>query len=336
MLSTRLSMAADDTPRVLLVRPAKSEHAVGDALVRVRGELVTDGFDVTLLETEPGTTSAAAMAAASQDSASATIGLFLSADGKTAELWVVDKLTAKTVVRQVNTATEPTEELAEVLAIRAVELLRASLLESVVAQRRAVAQPTPTATPKTKEKAERWATKPLRLAERHQVRFHLGEAMVWSPTQLGPAFLLTGRFDWLLHPLVHPRLSFIGLGTRPRVTGVAGEAAVQQGLGLVEVVLTPLRTVGFQLQITAGAGVWLTAVEGRASWPYEGASYGQWAFASDVGVGATSMLSHVLAIVGEAHGMLLTPNPVVRFTGHDVSRIGRPVVAATLSMAVAL
>ena len=98
-----------DSPRVLLVYPSEAEPSVSAALVRVRGELVADGFEVLLVKTQPGTSSASAMGEAEHDSGSATVGLFLNADGTSAELWVVDKLTDKTVVRRVNTASEPTD-----------------------------------------------------------------------------------------------------------------------------------------------------------------------------------------------------------------------------------
>ncbi|MGC4070865.1 MAG: hypothetical protein QM784_40550 [Polyangiaceae bacterium] len=334
--TTALSHAADFEPKVLLVQPAKSEAAAGYALVRVRGELVAEGFDVTILETTPGTTSAEAMAAAGQDGASATIGLFLSADGSDAELWVVDKLTAKTVVRHVRTATNPSEQLSEVLATRVVELLRASLLEVVVAQRHGAAQTAVTTSPQTKKKAASWAAKPLQLSGDHEVRFHLGEAMVWNPSQLGPAFLLAGRFEWLLSAMVHPRLSFIGLGTSPRVTRAEGEASVQQGGGLLEIGIMPLTENTYRPQLTLGAGLWHTAVEGRASWPYEGSNFERWGFAVDAGIGTTLPLTNVLALVAEGHATLVTPNPVIRFAGHDVARVGRPIVSTSLALSVAL
>jgi hypothetical protein len=337
LATTALSHAADLSPHVLLVRPAKSEAAAAYALVRVRGELVAEGFGVTILETTPGTTSAEAMAAAGQDGASATIGLFLSADGSEAELWVVDKLTGKTVVRHVRTATNPSEQLSEVLATRVVELLRASLLESVLAQRRAAPETAvATSLRKTEEKAARWAAKSLSVPGDPDVRFHLGGAMLWNPSQLGPAFLMAGRFEWLLSAMIHPRLSLIGLGTRPSVVRAEGEANVQQGGGLLEIGIMPFTQHAWCPQLTLGAGLWRTAVEGRANWPYDGSSFGQWSLAVDAGIGTTLTLTKVLALTAEGHATLVTPNPVIRFAGHDVARVGRPMVSTTLALSVAL
>lgn len=160
--------------------------------------------------------------------------------------------------------------------------------------------------------------------------------MVWSPSQIGPTFLLAGRFEWLLSAMIHPRLSFVGLGTRPRVVRAEGEANVQQGGGLLEIGIMPITAHAWCPQLTLGAGVWRTVVEGRASWPYEGLSFGQWSTAVDAGIGTTLTVTNVLALVVEGHATLLAPNPVIRFAGHDVAYVGRPLVSTTLALSVAL
>ncbi|HEY3594962.1 MAG TPA: hypothetical protein VGL13_13855, partial [Polyangiaceae bacterium] len=130
--------ARADGLRVLLVSPPGAAREVNAALVRVQGELVADGFEVVTAESAPGATSEAAMSQAESGS-STTVGLFLSPDGSNAELWVVDHLTNKTVVRHVVTADESKKLLPEVLALKTVELLRASLLELVVERNTAAA-----------------------------------------------------------------------------------------------------------------------------------------------------------------------------------------------------
>lgn len=177
-----------DSPRVLLVYPSEAEPSVSAALVRVRGELVADGFEVLLVKTQPGTSSAAAMGEAEHDSGSATVGLFLNADGTSAELWVVDKLTDKTVVRRVNTASEPTDHLSEVLAVRAVELLRASLLEVLVVQRQAEAAANrPNPAPIARETAahvSEWAARPLVAGPSIPWTAEAGVGMLRTPDKL--------------------------------------------------------------------------------------------------------------------------------------------------------
>ena len=79
-----------------------------------------------------------------------------SADPGSAELWVIDRVTGKTVVRRVNAAAGDPARAAEILAVRAVELLRASFLELAITPD-AEAAPRPATAPAV----ERWATAPL-------------------------------------------------------------------------------------------------------------------------------------------------------------------------------
>src|SRR5262249_49620676 len=60
--------------------------------------------------------------------ATAVVAVVAGAEPTSAELWVVDRVTGKTVVRRVH-ADPKAARIAEVLSVRAVELLRASFLE---------------------------------------------------------------------------------------------------------------------------------------------------------------------------------------------------------------
>src|SRR5262245_47676493 len=87
---------------VVLVRPSAQSAVVGEAITRIRGELIADGFEVSVVDAPPGSDPASVLARADQQTgAAATLGLFLHADASAAELWVVDRLTSKTVVRRI-------------------------------------------------------------------------------------------------------------------------------------------------------------------------------------------------------------------------------------------
>jgi hypothetical protein len=201
--------AAADAPRVLLVRPAEAEPAVSAALIRVRGELTADGFEVLLVEAKPGTTSATAMAEAEYDANSATVGLFLSSDGKSAELWVVS----------------------QVLAVRAVELLRASLLELVVAEREK--KTVPRAPPETSRRATEWAERPLASERRWAIEVGPG-VVVTHPGKVGVGVVGVAGVRKAFTEAVGARVSLGGLGTRPEFVAPEGTARVQQSWALGE------------------------------------------------------------------------------------------------------
>ena len=119
-------------PKVILVRPPMAPAAVSEALVRLRGELVAAGFAAEVVETALGSDvrgSLEKLAPASDGAATALVAVIASADPTSAELWVIDRVTGKTVVRRVNAGATDPRRVAEVLSVRAVELLRASFLE---------------------------------------------------------------------------------------------------------------------------------------------------------------------------------------------------------------
>ena len=335
--------AATEAPRVLLVYPAEAEPSVSTALVRVRGELTADGFDVLLVRAQPATSSAAAMTGAQHDSGSATVGLFLNADGTSAELWVVDKLTNKTVVRHLSTASEPTSQLSEVLAMRAVELLRASLLEFLVAKRHAEAKDSsmsranqaPVA-PEVVKKVSEWAARPMASEPDVPWTAEMGLGVLGNPGPIDAALVFVGRLRFPTARLVQPRITFSGLGTRPRFTESSGNASIQQWYALGEVMLLPWSDRRLRPVFSLGAGLHNVTVTGEASWPYQAGHDNVWTFCVDAGAGVALKLSSQLALVSEAHATLSIPHPTLRFVGANVANLGYPAIMGTLTLAVSL
>ena len=314
-------------PRVLLIRPRGAAREVKVALVRVEGELAADGFEVVPIEAEPGASSASSLSQAESAAGPTTVGLFLNAEGTNAELWVVDKLTDKTVVRHLTTAEQSENALPEVLAVRVVELLRASLLELMVERKRVAARPAP----RGAERAREWAARPVRGA-RPRWAVEAGIAAIWSPGQVEAAFesLVRGRFA-VTDPW-HVRASFIGLGTHPEVSGVGGRAAIEQWAGLVETLFSPLNGAALQPTCSLGAGVFHTSVNGEASWPYQGLRDSQWALAADAGLGLAWRFAPQLELSIEGHGLWTTPEPIVRFVTADGAHIAHPALVGSLSL----
>jgi hypothetical protein len=121
ILVVTLFTAVAHAEKILLVDDADT-RPVG---VRLRAELVSLGFEVELAlapEVEP---SRASLEQAARE-AGAVAALRVRASRAGVEVWVMDRVTSKTVLREVVFTGGDDEGL---VAVRAVELLRASLLE---------------------------------------------------------------------------------------------------------------------------------------------------------------------------------------------------------------
>ncbi|WP_437792989.1 hypothetical protein [Sorangium sp. So ce693] len=337
LLLCAASPAASGEPaRVVLVRPGAADPSISEALIRIRGELVADGFDVEVLDAQSASAPRPTMDDAGQQAGSAAlIGLFLAPDGQAAELWVVDPRTHETLVRRIDTRGEAREHIVEVLAVRAVELLRASLLELLMSSQRAPA-PAPAAAPppsKVSEQVPRQAEQPRVHASRRSTwGVELGGGLLASPGGIGPALLLVARLRFAPIGPLEARLSFAGLGTAPRVVGPQGSATVQQRFGLVELAALPWPELRLRPRFSVGLGALHVAVDGEASWPYRGVHSAQWAFAADAGAGVELGIVRRLHVVAEAHALVAHPYPVVRFVETEAARGARPALLGSLSL----
>lgn len=133
-LATLLGLLANPGARaeaatVLLLRPARPAPAATEAVVRLRGELTAAGFRVEVADAPAGADAQAALSgSAAAANVDAVVAIPRDPDRQTAQIRIVDRLTGKTVAGQVPPPARG-HRGAEVLAIRALELLRASLLE---------------------------------------------------------------------------------------------------------------------------------------------------------------------------------------------------------------
>jgi hypothetical protein len=313
---------------VVLIRPSAQSAIVNEAITRIRGELVADGFDVSVIDAPPGESPASLLSRDNQPTgAAASLGLFLRADAQAAEVWVVDRLTGKTVMRRIELTTTPAGDVSEVLARRSVELLRASLLEILVETRN-----DPAASPGPRKDASRWASRALS-APPSRWGIEAGAQVLAGFGGLDGAVMPVARVRFVLGQRFAVRSSLSGLGTQPRVETPVGSATVSQELGLVELVGELVPESWLRPSISLGAGTYHIGVDGSANWPYAGTDESRFVFAADAGGGLALSLTSALWLSLEGHGIFLAPYPVIRFLGVDAATVGNPLVAATLTMA---
>lgn len=120
---------ADPASRVVVVRSAHPSATVDEANTRLRAELTASGFEVVSVDAKEGLDPRESVENPELRSVAA-LSIVNTKEGTAIDLWVADRLTQKTLVRRIDVASPSSRSSAVVLAIRAVELLRASLLEA--------------------------------------------------------------------------------------------------------------------------------------------------------------------------------------------------------------
>jgi hypothetical protein len=319
---------------VIILRPANSPPVMVETLVRLKGELTSAGFETEIVDSTtsgggPGDSRASLEQLAAKRGADAVVGIVGDLSPDSVEVWVIDKVTGKSVVRRV--PFEPAATRAsETLALRAIELLRSSFLEiDLAASGRRNAPGTGTAPPPAVVhfvEAERLAQHPERFG------VEVGGAAVMSLDGVGPAVLPLVRFDSSVRPWFLAQATLAGLGTRATVETQAGSAQVAQAYGLV----------GGSLALRAGqrvrpfaalsAGALRTSGEGRADLPNQSSVVDRWSFLIDVGLGTLLRLPDRFYLSLGAHAQLAEPYVGVRFLGTVVATSGRPNLLLTLTI----
>jgi len=330
--------------RVTLLQASTASPRARRCFTRLREELTAGGFDVTVSEFGAGGEALWMVDPPGPDDGSiATLALIGNLDEGPAELWVVDGVPwGRAVVRRLLVPAAATTHDDEVLAIRALEFLRASALELA---RGAPGSPAPStsANPSAPAPAVTVAAQDAApvapagaAAERGPVSFEFGLSVLETSRALGPAFLPVARLraEWL--SLLETRVTVAGFGTQPRVTGPEGTAQVGQVLGLFELRAAFRHGRAVRPSIGVGAGVLRVSVDGQGNPPYEGLRAERWAGLFDVGAGLTTRLGRRFAAALELHGQLATPYPTLRFSGEEVARIARPAVFSSLTLVLPL
>lgn len=316
-------------PKVILVRPPAAPAAVTEALVRLRGELVAAGFDAEVVEQVLGVDVRASLeklSPASAGAATALVAVVASAEPGNAELWVIDRVTGKTVVRRVNAGATDPPRMAEVLSVRAVELLRASFLELAIG-----APPANNAPPSTPV-VERWATATLEEAD-WTWAVEAGGGTAYAVDGPWNVILSVARIERAFGRRFCARVSFAGLGTAARVDTPEGYAGLSQTILLAEVIARFRRGHRIEPLLSLGAGALRLAADSHEAAPFGAVSGARWAAAADVGVGVRIPLRrHKFELGIEAHALFAQPYPTVQFLGNDVAQAGRPSLIGSVTL----
>jgi hypothetical protein len=216
--------------------------------------------------------------------------------------------------------------MAEVLSVRAVELLRASFLEL------AIATPPPSAEAPPAPVVERFATATLEQAD-WTWAVEAGGGTAYAVGGPWNVILSVARIERAFGRRLCARVSFAGLGTAARVDTPSGYAGLSQTILLAELVTRFRRGRGIEPLLSLGAGTLRLAADSHESAPFEAVSGARWAAAGDVGIGLRIPLRRRRFELGiEAHALLAQPYPTVQFLGNDVAHAGRPSLIGSVTL----
>jgi hypothetical protein len=307
--AAKVALVHDLTPNVLQQR----------TITRLRAELVAAGFEITEIARSADDAREAAEAEPPVTGVFATI-VVEPRTPEAADIWVADRITHKTVVRRVQAPGGTGNDVAAILAVRAVELLQACLLESFDAK---ASEPVASSQPLPHEVSD-WMQR-RDLETKQQFSLDAGLGVLHSFGGVGPAVLPILGFSY------HPT-GPLAVGLKAGVTAFAsrldaavGSISARQEFAMVDVVyaLAPNARSVRPIAIL-GTGAYHLDVTGTASSPYQGRTGRLWAAMIGLGAGAEIPLGTRVSLYAALRALLVLPKPIIRAAGEDVGNISRP------------
>lgn len=316
--------------RVVMLRAGGDDALAEQATTLLVAELKAAGFDVVEAARDPRNELRADIEAASRRlDPVATFAIRAVPDGAAAELWLEDRVTGKLVIRRIDVGAGP--DAPANLALKAVELLRGSLLEVTVERAPgASAPPAPPPADVARFVAAAGADPSLYFTRGWGVA--AGASLLGS-SGLDPALAPLVRLSWGSRGGIAVRLTASGLGSAPTVTAVEGTARIHQTVALAEG-LRVLRP-GARLQPFVGVAVGGYRVRGEgtgASVAFSGATGTNTVVALGVVGGGAARLGSRLALVLDAGLLLFYPRTRIVFDTQEITRAGGLALQTTLSL----
>jgi hypothetical protein len=317
---------------VAILWPPTPSADVTQVLTLLRGELLSLDIEITMSDRVEErdareTNSVAWLEAFASRGASAVIHAIGDDMLEAIDVWIVKTLPRRFEVTHV--AVDPNApRQPEMLALRAVEALRAGLLEIDWAARKRRHEPS--ATPPTASVPADKTPDPERRDER--VGLDLGAAAVISLDGLGPAVLPTLNLGWAARPSLVILASAAGWGSKSTVATTAGTARVAQQYALLGARYRFRSARSLWPFLGFGVGVLRTRVEGQSGWGTGGQTLEQWSGLIDMSLGAGLRLHGRTYLTLAAHAQLADPYVAVHIVDRVGATSGRPNLLLTLTV----
>jgi hypothetical protein len=327
-----LSARSSAQPRVAIVtsEPADAAEEL-NVEEQLRAELRAAGFDVHVVQT-PESASAAALEGVARETGSFAAIAVVRVPGQpaAADVWVTDRVTGKTLLRRVRAEGTP-DTSARILALRAVELLHASLIELNV--------PHPARGEATADPAVREFAAPASETDRLEPdasgfeRFvvEAGAGLLAGPGGI-PAAIAPAIALGLRQGRTWSARLFVCAPAISTVSAAPGTAQVDQELALLRVAFEPVFAGRFMPSLSMAAGAYRLGVAGDAAPPFVGQRGHAFAAAFGGGVAVRLMLSRKIGARLGADALIVAPRPVVGFAGRAVAEAARPMLVLSSTL----
>jgi hypothetical protein len=241
------------------------------------------------------------------------------------DVWVVKAPPGRFEVTRVDL--EPnTRNPPERIAIRAIDALRASLLEADWATRgrhdEVAAKPDPPAKDGAKEL----------VSDHGRFGLEVGAAALMSPDGVGPAVLPLLRVDWAARSWLVAQAALAGLGSKPTVATRIGSVRVAQQYGVLGGCFRFRSNQRVWPFLALATGVLHTSVEGQPSVDADARTVNRWSFLMDGSLGAGWRLTHRTYVTLAAHVQIAAPYVAIHILDAVAATSGRPNFLLTLTV----
>lgn len=333
LLGPRTAQAAD--PRVVLSTPEEASSVA----VRIAAELRALHFEVVQVEAPEGPPSREPLeSAARQNNAVAAVRLVPSGAG--VEVWIVDRVTGKTVLREIVSDQARSAAAESDIALRVMELLRASLME-LNAPRPPPGEVEPP--PPVRELVRSTpATMPVQAAPPAMpspvsLSLHAGGGAMAHAGTLAPTGLVSVGLSVRPLPWIGPSALVLIPVTEEVLRGPEGTAKVRMGLIGVgaESVLSP-RGSAWSMTVSAGVSLFWMSTTGDSTGRFlRDTSLEVFTAAPYLRAGARFAVVPRLHLRADLLGGVTVQEPVVRFAGREVAAFGAAFVVPSLAVELA-
>jgi hypothetical protein len=301
--------------------PEGQNSAMQEALNRLRGEALSVGFEVRFIRVDTPLTPAAQLDSLSPGPRTAAVVVFANtADATAAEVsvrqldvWFLDRSSRKTSVAHLHVSEEEMDRADVVLAVRAVDFIRARMFDTL-ANRLATAAPPASPTP---------PPQPAPPAQ-HRGFVAGGLAVLGTSSGFSPSFLPYLEVGYQLRSWVSATVSAFGWGTRPTLQAQEGTVRIDQsfiGLGLT---FAHWRWWRVLPHAELGGGAYHVVAEGIANSGFQGERMTAWSAGGRASLGVTASLSRRLFFDVTAGTLWLAPEPRLYSLSTLVASTGRP------------
>jgi len=301
---------------VVVALPANANHAILEALNRLRGEATSVGFDVRLVDARTETVSPNHLEGLGEGLRPAAVVAFSGSQsgehpGHSLDVLFLDRATGKTSIEHFSVEKdEEADDRAEVIvAVRAVDFIRARMLDALVGR---AAAPRPAEAPRS--------------IPGHPVAYAaVGLAVLGTFSGFLPSVM--PKIEIAYQPVAWIRVgaSGFGLGTRPSARSVAGEVDLDQRYvgGSVTGLSPAWRQLRLALEI--GGGAYWMRVRGTAKSPNPSSTDRLWSGAMVSSLGLSSAVAGHLLL--DVRGGMLWLQQEARIRGTEtesLGNVGRP------------